>query len=942
MGGLRRPLLGCGIALGAFSLASAAHAQTQEGGSGETRSSTDSETRASDIIVTGTLIRGVAPAGANVVTIDQARVEESGLTGTARLTEQLPQFSTSFNNFQAPSGINATLAVNRPNLRSLPGFASSGGSTTLVLMDGARIVGMGIVSTAPDMDIVPPGAIARTEIVPDGGSALYGSDAVAGVINMGTRRDYDGAEVSARYGFTDSYRTFDADATIGRKWSSGSVYLSYSYQENSTLRGYGLDFIQTQPSTNSNLPGQLVTGLNCSPGNVVAGGVGYGLPYTAGAGVPGSLNQCDPSREGVIYPSQRRHSALAGISQELSDTIRLDIRGIYMNRRTDSPGTAFRANKNIVGAASGADLVSPFYTQYQPVAGPLTTRNIVYFQYGPVDAQRQINDLEAWQVTPSITADLDANWQLRLHGSYGWSKLQLHARTVNDTALNNAITAGLFNPYDPASSNQTVVDAITNYDGYQLGIQTLQNARAVIDGDLFTLPGGSVKLAFGGEFIRETLKNRVPSGAIWRGSEDSGFAGMTVGELLGNGSNAALLPATAVVPTSSAARHVWAAFGEVVVPFFSDANAMPLFRELTLSLAARYDRYSDVGDTFNPRIGVTWRPIEWVTLRGAWGTSFNAPSLANTPAMSPKAVTNLQGSPFISFIGVPPASLVQNGTYKPYDNDQAVITISGASPDIAPQTAKTLSLGFDIDPPFVPGLRLSMTYWRLLFQNQIGIPLFPYVNFPDKVRGPGVNEAPLTEQEVADALAGVTMTGNPLTCSGADTSCVYAIIRSGIDNLGDVLARGLDFSARYHTETGFGSIDASFAGTYELGMGRSQARGGPRSINELANRGALRLTGSLGANVGNFRASVSWRHSHGYDLGTPLGAVAPFQTYAGSFNVFDTFFKINFPKDKFALTLNVNNILNQRPPFSIGAGGNGTINGQTYGRMAQIGFSKTF
>lgn len=945
MSGIRPRAMTCGIALWVFALGGAGYAQAQDRSESDGQTSAEEREDTANIIVTGTLVRGVAPAGANVVTVDQQRMEESGLTGSARLTEQLPQFPTTFNTFVAPQNV-ATIAVNRPNLRSLPGFQSSGGSTTLVLMDGVRIVGMGINSTGPDMDIVPPGAIARTEIVPDGGSAQYGSDAVAGVINMGTRRDYKGAEISVRHGFTDVFHNLNVDATVGRKWQTGSAYLSYSYYENNTLRGEGLDFIRTVPSRNT-LINTFVTGLNCSPGTVIVNGTGgapgvaYAQPYARGAGVPNTLNQCDPSREGVVFAAQRRHSALAGLSQELTDAIRLDLRGIYMNRRTASPGTFFRSNKTIAGAPSGSALVSPFYMQNQPVVTPLTNTHTVYFRHGPEDAGRSTNDLEAWQVTPTITADLGSTWQLRVHGTYGRSRLTIHSHAFNDTALDNAIKAGLFNPYDPASSNPAVVAAIYNYDGFQTGTQTLWDTRAVFDGDLFSVPGGAVKLAVGGEFFRESLANQVPSGAVWRGSQDTGFAGLTIDGVLHNGNTAALIPANGATARVSAARHVWAAFAELVVPVFSDRNELPLLREVTLSIAGRYDRYSDVGDTFNPRIGVTWRPIPWVALRGAWGSSFNAPSIANTQAMSPPTVSNIQGNPFIAFIGTPPQFLVDNGTYRPYTTDKAVITVGGAAAGIRPQTAKTLSLGADVDPPFIPGLRLSGTYWRISFKNQIGIPLQPYQNFPALVHGARVGEK-VNPAELAQVLSMGTITGPALTCSGSDTDCVYAIVYAGINNLGDLLARGVDFSARYSTKTGFGSIDASFGGTYEIEMKRSTASGGPKTINELAARNALRLTGSLGANVGQFRGSVSWRHSHGYDVFPPIGAVAPFQTHVGSFNVFDAFFKIDFPKDGFDLTLNINNIFDESPPRSIAPGSGGTTNGQTYGRMALVGFTKKF
>lgn len=912
-----------------------------------------------EIVVTGTLIRGVAPAGANVLSIDQRQIEESGLTSTARISEQIPQLAN-FNSFQFPNGIPST-AVNRARLRSLPGAQASGSATTLVLMDGARLVNMGIASAGPDMDFIPVGAIARTEIVPDGGSAIYGSDAVAGVINFGTRRDYDGLEISGRSGFNGSYHDVGVDATVGRKWSTGSIYATYSYSQTSELRGYDLDFVQMQPVRDANLPGisslpsTPVLSLNCSPGNVVLPASGttpartFAQPYAPGAGVPGTLNQCDVIREGVLFPAQRRHSALVGFSQELTDTIRLDIRGVYMNRVTEDSGTAFRPGaKTITGVPPAAGVTSfsspfysPFYAANQPVAGlPASQRNIVYFRFGPNDSTAYTNRLEAWQVTPTVTADLGSSWQLRVLGSYGWSKVEVHSNQFSDTALNNAIVYGLFNPYNPASSNPTVVSAISNYDLYAYGIQTLQNVRAVADGDLFSLPGGAVKLAFGGEFIRESMENQQSQGnGIWRGSQNTGFAGLTVGQVLGTVDTRPLIPSNTAVFNPSGSRRIWAAFGELVVPLFSEENGMPGLEELTLSAAGRYDSYSDVGDTFNPRFGLTWKPLKWVTVRAAYGTSFNAPSLADTPALNITTVTNLTGQG-LTILGQPPVSLQQQnggpfpapGTVPGGGAAQASIAIGGVNANIQPQTSKTLSIGMDVDPPFVPGLRLSATYYQIDFQNQIGLPLNTFRDFPNLIT---LNP---TAQQIADALAQAPLAGPALPCTAQ--GCVYAIVQSGRSNLGDALIRGLDFSARYRRETGFGSVDASFSGTIDLYGMRSVAHNGPKTISLTDNGNTFRFTATVGADVGDFRASATWRHSAGYELLTPAGSFAPFQTEVGAFDVVDLFFKYNWPKDNFSLTLNVKNVFNSRPPFS--ATGNGFTNGNTMGRLAEIGFTKKF
>lgn len=118
-----------------------------------------------DIVVTGTLIRGVAPAGTNVVGVTAEDIQASSATTVSELMTDVPQFG-SFNDLQTISGGGNFVTTNRPNLRNLPGFTTTGTSATLMMVDGSRVVGMGISSTTPDADFLPPGIIQRVEIVP--------------------------------------------------------------------------------------------------------------------------------------------------------------------------------------------------------------------------------------------------------------------------------------------------------------------------------------------------------------------------------------------------------------------------------------------------------------------------------------------------------------------------------------------------------------------------------------------------------------------------------------------------------------------------------------------------------------------------------------------------------------------------------------------------------
>jgi hypothetical protein len=141
-----------------------------------------------EIVVTGTLIRGINPPGASVITLDSEAITAIGATSTNQVLQNIPQLADFGNTNQQITAVNFQITVDRPNIRNLPGVGTNGGSTTLVLVDGHRLVGEGIKETAPDPNTVPVALLERVDVLPDGGSSIYGSDAIGGVINFITKR----------------------------------------------------------------------------------------------------------------------------------------------------------------------------------------------------------------------------------------------------------------------------------------------------------------------------------------------------------------------------------------------------------------------------------------------------------------------------------------------------------------------------------------------------------------------------------------------------------------------------------------------------------------------------------------------------------------------------------------------------------------------------------
>ena len=883
----------------------------------------------SQIIVTGTLVRGVAPPGASPISVSEAAIEATGATTVAQVLQTIPQLG-SFGNLQVPLGASPEVSVNRPNLRSLPGFNTAGGSSTLVLLDGHRIVGMGSTTTTPDPDVIPPGVLQRLEIVPDGGSAIYGSDAVAGVLNFITISRFDGVKLDASYGFADDYYRYDANVTAGRDWGSGSLFFSYNYAKGDELVGIDRDFAQQFPDRGN---GRLE--LQCSPGNVQAAGIFYAQPNVT----PNTLNQCDGSDFASIYPAYQRHSVFAGLTQELSDSLKIELRAFYTDRDTEILSGPYRFTAQVSAAQARAPYAA---------LGAQT----VFGQFGPNDAAQLDVGLEAWGVTPTITADLNGNFQLRVLASHGESTASRRGNILDNTALSTLVANGSFNPYNPASATQTTLDLLTNVENFGRTRQYLDNVRAVVDGDLFELPAGAVKIAVGAEYSNE--KFVAQNGSTVPGFENGGFTG--------NGVNTV----TPRIPIFSLGRNIKSAFGEIIVPVLGGGDGP----ELTLSAAGRYDDYNDVGDTFNPRFGATFKPIEWLSIRGAYGKSFNAPSLADDPRAS---ATDIFFLPSIANGGFrPPADLVANGTYPAFRPNTGILAIRGNAPGITPQKAKTYTAGFDVDPPFIPGLSFGATYYNIDYKDFIGLPPFQDADalyrFNGNVIRTTFTQADINAILVQDTDGVIAPFGSANPFGGAFGSATvpgtYAIFDARKRNFGSVKLDGVDFRANYRTETGFGAVFFNVNGTYDLN--REQKNGANAPFIDILRRdnSRFRSRSTLGAELGNLLGQVTWNHLAGYDFsspqgfnGTTLASVSPAspartfvgQTSIGSFNTIDLFFRYEVTgsglTEDLSFTLNVENAFDQDPPAfrgNVTGAASGIRNGNTIGRFIRFGVSKKF
>lgn len=843
------------------------------------------------IVVTGSSIRGIAPVGTNVAGIGREEIRESSAVSTNEAIATIPQLAN-FGGVPRAGGDFAGAPVT-VNIRNL---GASGGSTTLVLVNGHRLVGQGIVQTIPDPSVVPAGLLDRIEVVLDGGSSVYGSDAIGGVVNLITRRSFDGIAANLRYGHADGYNSYDGDLTAGRTWDTGSAIVGFAYAKRDGILGIDRDFFSNDHRDRG---GSDFRSAACAPGNITVAGTSYALPGR----VAGTTNRCDPTDYAhVIFP-ETRYNVFGTVTQDLGNRVEANVTG-YWAKRSPRPGFAqLTTSGGVITSANpyfraiGAETSQSVTFSYAPV-------------FGPTNVFRQ--ELESWGVTPGLKWNIDGNWQLRASVNYGESTTESFQPTLNQAAVTAALvgttTGTALNPYDLTATNADVLARIRDSARIARSRQELVQGRVIADGVLFSLGGGDVRLAVGVETLEETLRASLYDGPL----DESARTNWAFGS-----------------------RNVRSAFGELFVPLVGEGNALPGMRRLDLSASVRHDDYSDVGGQTNPKFGLNYEPFEGFVLRGAYGTSFHAPSLGDSVGAVDTQATVLATSTTRA-PGSPASDLLR-----------PTIRIAGGNPDLKPETAETWSAGFEFRPPFLPGLRLSGSYFDVHMRDVIG--LAPFAE-PRLFTDPTFTQYRIVDPTLAQARAfvgGIRLNGALSLDSLYAGASPYALIDARRTNLGDLKVRGLDFGAYYSGDLGSVRWDLSMAGSYTLE--RTRIVGATRT-NELLNGsgpGPNRNLGRLNL-IGTTR--LQWEGLTGkatvnYNGGFPVVGYAS-QTEVEPFVTTDLFLSyrlaIGARGDSVTLSLSVDNLFDEKPSFLNTANFGGVGLGSTFGRLVSVGVGTQF
>ena len=753
------------------------------------RDARDNGSPDTDIIVTGSHIRGDGQNSSSpIVIVDRDALDRRGRTTIAQALADLPQNFSGMATEQSAltladgSGTNASLATGI-NLRGL------GAGATLVLVNGRRLAGSGTMGDFNDISNIPSGAVDRVEVLLDGASALYGSDAVGGVVNIILKERYDGAQTRATLGSVTSggSRELQLGQLLGKTWASGSLLLSYEYYHRSALASDDRDFARS--SDLRPLGGTDHRQFYSSPGNILAldptsGAFGPAFAIVPAANGSATLpaflagaTNLDNQRAGTdLVPRQSRHSFYSRLAQDVGDRITFSADGRY-SRRTFAVRGAGSPAIAVVTAAN------PFFLSPTGAAADL----IAYDFTGELGPSLTTGFAETIGLSAGADVDLGRQWKGRAYAAYAQQReSNLVSNIINTQLLSEALgtTAddpltsyspsrdGFFNPYGDGSANgAAVLGAIGT--GYQLfhSRSRVTTYSADADGPLFDLPGGSVKLAIGTALRHESF---VTGGSLFLFS-------------------AAPIPSA----SRSSTRTVKAAFAELRIPLVAGDNARPGLQLLELTAAGRIEHYDDFGTTTNPKVGLVWTPLRGVRLRSSYGTSFRAPNLREIDAPTQVSATVLPQA---------------NGA------TSAVILLSGGNRDLKPEKAVSWSAGLDLAPPET-GLRASAGWFRTSFKRRIARPALDDLNnaLINPAYAPFV--AAVSPATSAADLARVTaLLADPSSSAGNGfpASSIGAIVDARYVNTGRTTVDGVDLAVAYTFMVGRNHVDLAATGSEML------------------------------------------------------------------------------------------------------------------------------
>lgn len=935
----RETVLVAGALLSTVAWPILASAQTQPTESTSTEIEQDNSEN-TVLVVTGTRIEGIATDGAvQAIEVTRQDIIESGAGTIIEVLQDLPATSGGGGTFSTATA--GPLSSDTPVGASAVSLRGLGASSTLTLINGRRAQISAFArgqESFIDASSIPLAAIDRVEILPSGASAIYGADAVAGVVNYVLRNDFEGLEISASYGNstagTDEGR-YGVTAVAGTKIGDrNNVMLVIDYFKRNPffLRDREISANSFRPSQQGFYPSfnDLFFQINDQTEEPADGGCpaeNFGV---------GNLGEFCEVNTNAFVSVQDRLETIGGLFThqfEISDSLTWYNDVLYQHvssRGVSSPANFSRApvdpENPFWPAALQQDIVDEGQTfDFTDYYG------FPIFAWGKLPEPRAVEvDSDSYRITSGLRGDLAGDWNFDaavLFGGNDRTQRGLSGLVISenfyDANLGNVCTDGTkverwdvdlarpsasfvgetceglgkttlwYNPFGGQADQSEGIADLLNTTAERRGRSRLYAFDASVNGTLFDIAAGSVKAAFGGEFRRETLSD-TPSGAAVATIDNPE-------PILGFSSTSA-----------NAKRNSWALFGEVYVP---------LTETLDVQLAGRFDHFQGFGGDFNPKIGARWQATNWLALRGNYATSFRAPSLAQSGA-----------GVLLSSYRVDCEETPEACGGDAMADGEALLSEDVGNPNLGAENARSFGGGILLTP--TSDIELRVDYWNIRHEDLVGI------DEDDFIR-----RALAGEFQVAGPGALPTGTPGVEVTNGFVTDAHFQIT-----NLGFQKTDGIDVAyTHYFPEGGLGRFTVLLDATKYFNFERQASPASP--LEELAGDylyPEFVATAKLRWRKDNWKASLSGRYKSGYRddpsnrtlaaLGLPLGQEYRVDNYL----TFDMSISYDFAEDSF-IQLAVRNILDEQAPRVLGSGSNVDLfNHDLIGRYATLRITKRF
>ncbi|WIO73979.1 TonB-dependent receptor [Porticoccaceae bacterium LTM1] len=866
-----------------------------------------------EVVVTGSRLRKVDPLSATVI-ITRDELDKLGVSSAEDIVRSLPQNFPSSNNVTNLSegrvGYFNPQGISSPNLRGL------GEDSTLVLVNGRRIAGAALFDGAVvNLNTIPASAIERVEVLLDGASAIYGSDAIGGVINFILKKDYVGATTSVRYENSvnggDRYRI---SQDLGFSWDSGRVNATLTKTEDKPISAEKAGIV-TQDFTGRG-------GYDRRGGSVMPliSNTFYAWwtdSYwsvwdeigTLPLGHDGTnFDESDVSPDNVVNKStipfqlgsdSETTSLFLSAEQDITDGISLYADALYDKTETHSNAATY----SVQFIVPGTNAFTPYTDRHMAVYYSLDNE----IAAGLIDPRQQISEHERVNFNYGVKVNLPfRDWRMDLSGSYAEEKSDSRTLTLLeysnpelDRLLASSDPSEAINPFGDGSAQSPLLGTLY---GELRGTQPenlITGVNLSLDGGIADLPGGEIRMALGAELRREELNFTSSSSDVDLGSEAD--------DLL----------------DSTPSRDLTAYFVEASIPVVGTDNQLPMVKSLTVSLAARWEEYEVTAPfdgfgtesrttTFSqtsPQIKLSWRPVEDLNIRVSQSTSFRAPT----------------ASDMLYYTEEFPFDLAFVDPLDPQGRDEVMASFQyRGNPNLQAETADTYSYGFDWTPAAIEGLSFSMTYSRTEFVDRI-------------------------DSGFLFTLGDEAVFGNPDKFPGVaerDANGFLTHVNSMPINLAGRLQKSVDFNIKYDFDTDFGSFVTGLAGTYTSTLEDTAFEGLEPEVLNGTERGPepWKLRAKLDWSYSEYSASLFVNHSSGYtnaDTGGPWYAPNPNEKVEG-YTTVDVNGRYNLIESGWNLQLGVRNLFNSGFPHASTGYGFDAQRVDTRGRIVYFDISKTF